>query len=123
MKKIFLTAVVFLSIVASSASAQDIYAASKDGCDYFVVSETVKHRDLEYRSDNGEIFRGGETTGNVKKIRDGKLLAVRSWRFGAFYGHAIVYRIDGVIIGAFNSPESFYAQKIMHVMDRCIGRR
>ncbi|MBR1807069.1 MAG: hypothetical protein IJ774_11895 [Selenomonadaceae bacterium] len=29
MTKIFLTAVVFLSIVASSASAQDIYAAAK----------------------------------------------------------------------------------------------
>ena len=123
MKKIFLTLVFCLPIIFSSASAQDIYASNKDGYEYYVISETVSREEITHKSDSGRVFHGATVTGNVKKIRDGKLIKVQEWKFSGFFGHAATYFIDGVKSGSLNSREAEYAHKIMLVMNDCVKSR
>ena len=116
MKKFSMLVMFCLLIVCSSVSAQDIYATSKDGYDYYVVSETINNQPITYQSpETGKIFHGSEITFKVKLVMDGKLINVQNWKFGGFVGHAANYTINGVKKGLVTANGANYAFKTMTI--------
>ena len=112
MKKIFMPLVFCLTIIFSSASAQDIYASSKDGYDYYVMTETVDKREFTTNV-NGKNYPVTEVTVNVKKIRAGELVAIQHWKFASINYRTWQYSIDDTEHGSFSSLNSMYAQEIL----------
>ena len=117
MTKLFFATVFCLTIVCSSANAQDVYAASNDGFDYYVVSETVASREYKQIFSDGKIHHITEVTASVKKIRGNNLVAVESWRFVSVDHHRWQYIINGKRRGAFNTVKDVYAMEILSAMN------
>ena len=112
MRKVFLPLVFCLTMIFSSASAQDVFATSKDGYDYYVMTETIN--ELNYTTNvNGKNYPVKEVTVNVKKVYDGALVAVQHWKFGSFNYRTWTYTIDDTERGSFSSVNSMYAQEIL----------
>ncbi|MBR1647457.1 MAG: hypothetical protein IJ685_11880 [Selenomonadaceae bacterium] len=107
-------AVLFFSLmmIFSSASAKDIYASSNDGCDYYVMTETVDKREFTTNV-SGKNYPVTEVTVNVKKIRAGELVAIQHWKFTSINYRTWQYSIDDTERGSFSSLKSMYAQKIL----------
>lgn len=118
MKKIFF-AVMFLTaiIFSGTANAQDVYASSKDGYVYYVMSETVATAEYDETSSDGKSYHIKEVTGAVKKIRDGKLVATENWRFVSVSHRRWQYFINGERCGAFNTAKDVYAMEILSAMN------
>ena len=112
MRKIFLTLIFCLTLIFSSASAQDIYASSKDGYDYYVMTETINERNFTTNVD-GKNYPVKEVTVNVKKVYDGALVKVQHWKFTSFNYRTWQYSIDDTERGSFSSIKSMYAQEIL----------
>ena len=112
MKKFFLPLVFCLTIIFSSASAQDIYASSKDGCDYYVMTETVNERNYTTNV-NGKNYPVKEVSVNVKKVRGGEPVKIQHWKFASINYRTWQYIIDDTEHGSFSSVNSLYAQKIL----------
>ena len=118
MKKIFLATIFCLTMIFSAAvNAQDVYATSKNGFDYYVVSETVSDREYNTSFSDGKNHHVTEVTGEVKKIRGGKLFATENWRFVSVDYHRWQYFINGERHGAFNTIEDVYASEILSAMN------
>lgn len=116
MTKLFFATVFCLTIVCSSANAQDVYAASNDGFDYYVVSETVACKEYG-KTIYGKIHHITEVTASVKKIRGSNLVAVESWRFVSVDHHRWQYFINGKGRGAFNTVKDVYAMEILSAIN------
>lgn len=113
MKSKFFTALtVFLLMIFSAASAQDVFATSKDGYDYYVMTETINERNFTTNV-NGKNYPVKEVIVNVKKIYDGALVKVQHWKFASVNYRTWQYAIDDTERGSFSSIESLYAQKIL----------
>ena len=116
MKKFAFLIVLALFIINSTASAQDVYASSKDGYDYYVMMETVSKSDSTVYYE-GKNHSATKVTGDVKKVKDGKLIKIQHWNFGAVVGHAWTYRTsDQEHSGSFSGIGVKYAVDILHVM-------
>ena len=79
-----------LFIINSTASAQDVYATTKDGYEYYVIMETV-NKSVSTVYYEGENRSATKVTGDVKKVRNGKLIKIQHWSFGAVVGRAWTY--------------------------------
>ena len=112
MKKIFLPLVFCLTIIFSSASAQDVFATSKDGYDYYVMTETINERDYTTNV-NGKNYPVKEVTVNVKKVYDGALVKVQHWRFASINYRTWRYTIDDSERGGFFTVKDVYAMDIL----------
>ena len=122
MKKIFITVTLFLLMNCSAASAQDVYASSKDGFDYYVRAETVNAKEYSQRDEkNGKIYHIMEVTGDVKKVRDGEAIELQHWRFASVNHRTWQYNFidkDGnKWHGSFSTVESLYAMEILSAMN------
>ena len=112
MKKIFLPMIFCLTMIFSSANAQDIFATSKDGYDYYVITETINERNYT-TTVNGKNYPVKEVTVNVKKVYDGALVAVQHWRFASINYRTWQYTIDDTERGGFYTVKDAYAMDIL----------
>lgn len=122
MRKIFLSVLFSAMIFAEAASAQDVYASSKDGFDYYVRAETVNAKEYSQRDErDGKIYHITEVTGDVKKVRDGELIELQHWRFVSVNHRTWQYNFidkDGnKWRGSFSTAESLYAMEILSAMN------
>ncbi len=117
MKKIFLAATFCFLMICSTASAQDIYASSNNGYDYYVVSESVNEREYKH-NENGKTYNVCEVTCNVKLLRGNKLLEIQAWKFVSINHRTWQYSINGQKAGGFYNSKSLYAMKILETTGR-----
>ena len=122
MKRIFIMVTFFLLMNCSAASAQDVYASSKDGFDYYVRSKTVNAKEYTQRDErDGKIYHITEVTGDVKKVRDDEPIELQHWRFVSVNHRTWQYNFidkDGnKWRGTFSTVESLYAMKILSAMN------
>ena len=120
MKKFF-TAMIFCLMICSTAAAQDIYATSKDGYDYYVMTETVNERNYTANV-SGKNYPVKEVTCDVKLIRNGRLIETQAWKFSSFNYRTWQYSFTDSTgreqRGSFSALNSLYAQQILETAGR-----
>ena len=118
MKKFVFMMMFALFTINSTASAQDVYATTKDGYEYYVMKETVNKNDYT-DSENGKTHHITKVTGDVKRVNAGKLIEIQPWTFVSIDYHTWQYRYKNngqEIRGSFSGSWSKYAMDILHVM-------